>query len=71
MANMAGDPARFQFSNWQARRERAVPSFLVSLAIHTTVAAVAWNVNPRPEGRVFRAPSITQILSEENHQIVW
>ena len=71
MKPMAGSPADFQFANWQPRRERALPSFLVSLAMHAGVVAAIWTINPRASFRQFKAPTITQIMVEENRQITW
>jgi TonB family protein len=68
---MAGPPAEFHFANWQPRRERAVSSFLLSLGVHSAVVAAIWIVNPRAGLRQFTAPTITQILVEENRQITW
>ena len=68
---MAGSPAEFQFETWQARRERALPSFLVSLLIHTAAVAAIWTINPHSTLREFRAPTITEILVKEDRQVTW
>ncbi len=68
---MAGSPAAFQFSAWQPRRERAVGSFLASLAIHAVAVAAIWTINPHTTLREFRAPTITEILVNEDRQVTW
>lgn len=71
MSLMAGPPAEFHFATWRPRRERALPSFLVSLAVHAGVVTAIWTINPRASYREFQAPTITQIMAEENRQITW
>ncbi|MCB1021732.1 MAG: hypothetical protein KDC27_17500, partial [Acidobacteria bacterium] len=68
---MAGPPADFHFATWQPRRERAAGSFLLSLGIHAAVVAAIWTINPSTQAREFQAPTITQILAEQNRQITW
>lgn len=60
------------FSDWTAPRRRgAVPSFFFSLAVHATVVAVAWQINPTPSAKEFKAPTVEQILAESNRRVVW
>lgn len=62
----------YVFSDWSTPRRRgAAPSFVASLAVHSAVVATLWQVNPRPAVREFRAPTIEQILAEEERRIVW
>jgi TonB family protein len=71
MKRMAGSPASFHFATWQPRRERALSSFLMSLSVHAGVVAAIWTINPHVRPRQFNAPTITQILVNEDRQITW
>ncbi|MEZ5392851.1 MAG: hypothetical protein R2724_08230 [Bryobacterales bacterium] len=67
---MAGPPAKFHFATWQPRRERAVPSFS-SPGIHSAVVAADLDHQSAHAAREFTAPTITQIMADENRQITW
>ncbi len=62
----------YAFSDWTTPRRRgAIPSFLLSAALHSTLVWIVWQVNPHPAIREFRAPTIEMILAEEDRKIVW
>ena len=60
------------FSDWRSPRRRgAIPTFLVSLAIHTTVIASLWQINPRPSATPFPEPTVEELLAEAERRMVW